>query len=42
MKAEISFYELDLLNKIGVAGGWIAVILFILAFTTFIFFKVVF
>lgn len=34
MNKEISFYELDLLSKIGIAGGWIAFVLFILSFIT--------
>lgn len=42
MKTEISFYELDLLSKIGVAGGWIAFVLFVLGLTAWLFFKVVF
>lgn len=30
MNKQISFYELDILSKIGIAGGWLALILFIL------------
>lgn len=39
MKNEISFYQLDLVSKIGIAGGWIAFILFIMGLVTWIFFK---
>lgn len=30
MNHRINFYELDLLSQIGIAGGWLALILFIL------------
>jgi len=40
MNKEISFYELDLLSKIGVTGGWIAFVLFIMALVSWIFFRI--
>lgn len=40
MNKEISFYQLDLLSKIGIAGGWLAFILFVLSFTTWIGLKI--
>lgn len=37
---KISFYELDLLSKIGIAGGWIAFVLFIMGLVAWLFFKI--
>ena len=38
---KVSFYELDLLSKIGIAGGWIAFVLFIMAFVVWLFFRII-
>jgi len=37
---QISFYELDAVGKVGVMGGWISFVLFIMTLVSWIFFKV--
>jgi len=41
MNKEISFYQLDLLSQIGIAGGWIAFTIFIMALISFMFFRII-
>ena len=41
MNNKISFYDLDLLSQVGIAGGWIAFVIFVMAFISFMFFRII-
>lgn len=41
MNKQISFYNLDMVSKIGIVGGWISFTMFMMSLASYIFLKLI-